>query len=178
MASLKNPWRDGRDCAVLEEACACRSCLNIAENKGTFTQGVGYTSYYEKPQLVCMTRHCHGCPHPLPEPDPEKIRCCPNPDFVKPRNKFVRRQKCRTCGSWANGDILLMLKSLPKHPASKCNHEIVRLNDWIGEQYWRCTSCSCLFDSRPKPHEFGESHDLFFERKMNEWKKKMGLSSP
>ena len=34
------------------------------KDKGSFTPGVGYTSYHAKPRLVCMTRHTRGCPHP------------------------------------------------------------------------------------------------------------------
>jgi hypothetical protein len=37
-------------------------CFAIGEDKGTYMQGRGYTSYHSKPQLVCWTRHLQGCP--------------------------------------------------------------------------------------------------------------------
>lgn len=50
-----------RDCGKLP-------CFSLGFDKGTYTQGRGYTSYHtdakgrrvEKP--VCMTRHLRGCP--------------------------------------------------------------------------------------------------------------------
>lgn len=179
MVKLKNPWHDGRDCSVFEDVCAYRPCLNIGENKGSFTQGVGYTHYYEKPQLVCMTRHCRGCPHPLPDLDLEKVRCCPNPDFAKSRsNRVLQRQKCRTCGSWASGIVLQMIKTLPKFPASRCNHADVGLTEWVGEACWKCPTCASFFDSKPDPHKLGESFEAFSDRKMDEWKKRMRINTP
>lgn len=47
---------------VSSKKCANRPCLHVHEDKGTFTPGVGYTSYHAKPRLVCMTRHQFGCP--------------------------------------------------------------------------------------------------------------------
>lgn len=38
------------------------TCYHVGEDKGTFVQGRGYTSYHKTPRLVCMTRHLHGCP--------------------------------------------------------------------------------------------------------------------
>jgi|GEM_PF-2452944 len=49
--------------------CAFRRCLMRGEDKGSFTPGVGYTSYHDESQYVCMTRHAHGCPHPFSAPD-------------------------------------------------------------------------------------------------------------
>jgi len=37
-------------------------CFVVGEDKGTFAQGVGYTSYHKKVHLVCWTRHLNGCP--------------------------------------------------------------------------------------------------------------------
>ena len=41
--------------------CEWRTCLHKGENRGTFSVGRGYTSYYEKPVYVCMYRQHHGC---------------------------------------------------------------------------------------------------------------------
>ncbi len=41
--------------------CRWRTCLHKGENKGPYTPGRGYTSYYTKPEYVCMTRMNHGC---------------------------------------------------------------------------------------------------------------------
>lgn len=55
---------DGRDVDVLNNACEYRPCFWLGFDKGSFTQGVGYTSYHRGgPRAVCMTRHLHGCPH-------------------------------------------------------------------------------------------------------------------
>jgi len=47
---------------VLDEKCPSRPCFQFGFNKGTFVQGRGYTSYYDKERPVCMRRHLHGCP--------------------------------------------------------------------------------------------------------------------
>lgn len=39
-----------------------RPCYRAGENKGTFSPGRGYTSYFKKPIKVCGTRFYHGCP--------------------------------------------------------------------------------------------------------------------
>lgn len=41
--------------------CRWRKCIHKGENKGPYVAGRGYTSYYTKPQYVCMTRIHHGC---------------------------------------------------------------------------------------------------------------------
>jgi hypothetical protein len=48
---------------VVDALCAKRTCFNLFQDKGTFVQGRGYTSYHAKPQWVCGRRHLHGCPH-------------------------------------------------------------------------------------------------------------------
>jgi len=57
--------------------CEWRVCLQPGENKGTYNQGVGYTSYYTTPQPCCMTRLLGGCPDgPIggrPAPDTAKM---------------------------------------------------------------------------------------------------------
>jgi hypothetical protein len=42
--------------------CQWRDCLHKGEDKGTYQPGRGYTSYYKKPEYVCMTRLTQGCP--------------------------------------------------------------------------------------------------------------------
>jgi hypothetical protein len=42
--------------------CPTLDCFHVGEDKGTFAQGRGYTSYHKVARLVCMTRHLHGCP--------------------------------------------------------------------------------------------------------------------
>lgn len=42
--------------------CKWRECYIPGQNKGTYSQGRGYTSYHDKPRPVCVTRMCHGCP--------------------------------------------------------------------------------------------------------------------
>jgi len=47
---------------VVTKDCLRMKCYNPGQDKGTFTQGKGYTSYYKNPEWVCMYRHLHGCP--------------------------------------------------------------------------------------------------------------------
>lgn len=42
--------------------CIIRTCYNKYEDKGSFSQGRGYTSYYKDFRPACGTRLCHGCP--------------------------------------------------------------------------------------------------------------------
>ena len=114
MTTIKNPWGDGRDASVIEECCAFRHCLHIGENKGSFLNGRGYTRYDKNPTLVCLTNHLHGCPDILPDPDPERARCCAKPDFpkVKGDKRQPHMQRCRTCGTWAKGYTLEVRKGL------------------------------------------------------------------
>lgn len=44
-----------------DELCTWRPCLHRGENKGPYTVGRGYTSYYKTPEYCCMTRLVHGC---------------------------------------------------------------------------------------------------------------------
>jgi hypothetical protein len=48
---------------VADALCKTRSCFQLGQDKGTFVQGRGYTSYYKNPQWVCLRRMLHGCPH-------------------------------------------------------------------------------------------------------------------
>ena len=47
---------------VLDHACPTRSCYRLGFDKGPYTLGRGYTSYYKTARPVCETRHLHGCP--------------------------------------------------------------------------------------------------------------------
>lgn len=46
-----------------DELCDHRQCCHIGEDKGTYTPGKGYTSYYKNPIPCCMVRLNHGCPN-------------------------------------------------------------------------------------------------------------------
>jgi hypothetical protein len=48
---------------VLEADCLQKKCYHPHPNKGSFTQGRGYTSYYDKPEWCCITRENSGCPN-------------------------------------------------------------------------------------------------------------------
>lgn len=58
----------GRKVDVRDAKCVDRNCFVFGFDKGSFSQGRGYTRYHtdakgrrvEKP--VCQTRHLHGCP--------------------------------------------------------------------------------------------------------------------
>lgn len=47
---------------LTDPKCRYRTCFGIMLNKGSFTNGVGYTSYHAKPEEVCRMNHLHGCP--------------------------------------------------------------------------------------------------------------------
>ena len=150
---------DGKEVHVLDSLCQWRTCLRLGEERGVFPQGVGYRRPEGKLRLVCLTRDCHGCPHPLPAPDAEKVRCCPSPDLADPK-KGSRpfRQRCRTCGKWHEGWSLQAVVTLPKYPAVKCKHRMAKKVEWAAEPTWLCHGCSLWFDHEPKPHEKGREN--------------------
>lgn len=45
-----------------DSLCLARKCFNKYENKGSYSQGIGYTRYYPDFRPVCATRAFHGCP--------------------------------------------------------------------------------------------------------------------
>jgi len=53
---------------VLDRECSNRPCYWLGYDKGSYSQGRGYTSYHKNVQgrrvefPVCMTRHLRGCP--------------------------------------------------------------------------------------------------------------------
>ena len=76
---------EGKNVDVVDRICPKRSCFHLGQDKGTFAQGRGYTSYHKTPRWVCWTRHLHGCPHPG--------QC------QKCGTAFLELQtKCRSCG--------------------------------------------------------------------------------
>lgn len=48
---------------VRDAKCFDRPCYWFGFDKGSFTPGVGYTSYHAKERKCCLTRHIKGCPH-------------------------------------------------------------------------------------------------------------------
>lgn len=165
VSRTRNPWGDGRDVHVLDELCELRPCLQVGEDKGSYSPGRGYTSYHKHPKLVCMRRHCHGCPHPLPEPDPERARCCPAPDFAPVKlDAHPAYQTCRTCGTrvHARGRALELARALPKLPASRCKHTAAEPRALGAKLAWRC-SCGSYFEQKPAPHEVGLELPAFLE---------------
>lgn len=102
---------------VLDSLCPYRRCYWRGEDKGTFVQGRGYTSYYKTPYIVCWTRHTKGCPHPIPEIDSERLRCCSAMDFAPGRKgKRAWSKRCRGCGQWSKGLVLTLRLKLLGEP--------------------------------------------------------------
>ena len=129
--------------------CWMRECMWVGEDKGSYTPGRGYTSYYAKPKPVCMRRHTQGCPYPLPEPDPENARCCYAPTY-KGRGK---QMTCETCGAKAPRVVTKILNKLPRLPGVPCRHENQKDTMVMG---WReCPDCRGFWADRTgvKPHE-------------------------
>ena len=177
-AKIKNHLGDGRDASVLDETCAMRPCLHIAEDKGSFTVGFGYPNYSTKPRLVCMTRHADGCPYPLPAPDPEMARCCPAVDFAPVGKHPPRKQRCRNCGAWRSGAMLLAVRELPRRPASRCNHSSVAEEQVACEKAWHCGCCALWWNTRPAAYAVGEAGAAFWSRLMAEWRERVLRETP
>ena len=61
---IKLPVWDGKKALVdvRAEECPKLNCYRLGQDKGPYSPGRGYTSYYKVPKWVCMTRHLHGCP--------------------------------------------------------------------------------------------------------------------
>jgi hypothetical protein len=144
------------DCDVCEpRKCQFRSCFRPGEDKGSFVQGRGYVSYHKVPKKVCMTRHLHGCPLDLPEPDHEARRCCYRPSYQRRKEAPKGWRQCETCGvvnpRWA-ADIL---NGLPGLPGVSCRHEKAKNSMLVG--WIECPicdgGCGGLWDHRPKPFE-------------------------
>lgn len=145
--------------------CWMRECMNPGEDKGSYTPGRGYTSYYKNPRPECMRRLLHGCPYPQPEPDPENARCCYAPTY-KGRGKM---RTCETCGAQAPPWAAKVLNKLPRLPGVPCRHEHQKPGIITG---WReCEDCRGHWADRTgvKPfeaptHTFLEMLDVLGER--------------
>jgi hypothetical protein len=57
----------------IDPLCEFRECCAPGEDKGTFSQGRGYTGYHGKARSCCLTNHLHGCPAPLPLVSPADV---------------------------------------------------------------------------------------------------------
>ena len=103
---------------VHDALCLYRRCLRPHELRGTFVKGRGYISIYRDaegrpaPLLVCMERHLHDCPYPLPAPDPALAACCAAPSFAARRRRAPPPcwQRCRNCGASVAGTRLAILR--------------------------------------------------------------------
>jgi hypothetical protein len=112
--------------------------------------------------------------------NPESARCCPHPDFARPR-KQVWRQRCRTCGNWHRGASLEVSRKLPKHPFARCPHETVNHLDLFGEHRlgltYQCARCRlCWRGSQPQPYAPGEELEPFHRAFLDEWAEVAGLA--
>jgi hypothetical protein len=149
-----------RDVEVLDGLCAFRSCLWVGEWKGVLTPGRGY-SYAPRARwhLQCHRRAERGCPHPLPEPDPEAARCChaPNVRPTKPDRdgRQPRRQRCTTCGAWLSGFTLACVRAgrLPEGPAPHPCAHTAAVPSLARPGWYECNSweggCRGAWDHRP-----------------------------
>lgn len=83
------------------DLCRFRDCFRIEKDKGPYTPGKGYTSYYKNPEVVCMTRLLHGCPGPFI--NGKFKRPMPNwEDFIKEEEEKINATKCtqKVRGRW------------------------------------------------------------------------------
>ena len=146
--------------STCDRECVFRECLHVGEDKGTFVQGRGYTSYHKTPELVCMTRHLHGCPMEKSKPDPENARCCYRPAYFRKGKAPANWQECSTCGAVSPKWVAKILNALPEMPGMKCDHSMVSPSFLKG--YWECNSydsgCRGVWDHKPKARE-SHQHD-------------------
>ncbi len=95
---------DGNTVHVRDADCAFMPCFWTTKRNG---------------RHECGRREQTGCPHPLPAPDPELVRCCAAPAFAKPRVRPMS-QRCKACGETVSGRRLELLRALllaPPAPA-------------------------------------------------------------
>ena len=162
--------------ASCDNLCWSRECMRPGEDKGSFQVGRGYTSYHAKPKPVCVTRHLHGCPNTIPEPDPEVARCCYRPDYLRRGKAPVRWRTCATCGAHAPSGAYPALNALPTLPGVPCAHKGAKralLTGWW--ECWDCTPTWSTWDHRPVPFEVSQfTREEFLEeldRRMSRVKK-------
>ncbi len=130
-----------------DELCPYRPCYRVGIDHGSFTQGVGYTSYHEHSREVCMERHLRGCPVEIPEPIPERARCCHAPRVRPAKGKQPRKQRCLTCSSSLQGYALQCAREGLLPSLSPCKHLAVRADVLIG--WFRCEGCFGFFREKP-----------------------------
>lgn len=153
------------------DKCWMRSCMWPGERKGTYAQGRGYTSYYKVPIPECMTRDRQGCPHPLPEPDPEHARCCYAPVY-KGRGKL---RTCQTCGAKAPPKPAALLNKLPRQQGVPCRHESQKGCMVSG---WReCPDCQGYWAGRDGVEPF-EVPTHTFNDMLNELDRRLSRTPP
>lgn len=154
--------------------CWKRRCMSAGEDKGSFTQGVGYTKYHATPRPVCTTRHLHGCPADCDSPenvDLEGVRCCFRPEYRHKLGAPVGWLTCNTCGAVAPKHAAVELNTLPARKGIACKHEHVTqegvlLNGWFecpdvlytGDQIQVLHTgfCKGIWDHKPKPFEVSQ----------------------
>jgi hypothetical protein len=152
------------------DKCWARSCMRAGEDKGSFTVGRGYTSYHKKPKPVCVTRDYHGCPSPLPEPDPENARCCYRPHYYNAR-RDRKAVPCDTCGATASGKAAKVLNTLPTLPGVPCRHE--KQDDEPLVAGWRkCLACRGYWADRTRVQPF-EVPTHTFEQVLDEMSRRL-----
>lgn len=153
-AGAKDGWWNRYTVACSEpRSCPFRPCMWPGENKGPYTPGRGYTSYYARPEGVCMERHSRGCPAPKPAPDPERARCCYRPDYRRREAAPVKWRTCATCGAVAPVWAAAALNTLPAQPGVPCRHEAK--DEWLAgvPGWYQCGRCRGGWDHRPRPFE-------------------------
>jgi hypothetical protein len=147
--------------------CWCRSCLWPGYDKGSFSIGVGYTSYHKTPKFVCMTNHTQGCPQPLPQPDPENGRCCYRPTYKKKGSAPTGWQTCDTCETQVPKWVAKELNALPTLAGVPCRHSELQpeIMQCTFPGWFECSKCLVAglrtgnpspkwrWDHRPQPFE-------------------------
>src|SRR3989344_3272845 len=134
--------------------CWARPCMWPGEDKGTFIQGQGYTSYRGRPEPVCIHNHLHGCPHPCPEPDPESARCCFRPDYKRRGAAPVGCRECSTCKNRVPVKFTKSLDKLPTLPGVPCEHLGESEPTMIG--WFQCKVCRGFWKRRPQAFEISK----------------------
>ena len=132
---------------TLDGLCQYRECYQVGTDHGTFTQGVGYTSYHEHARTVCMERHLRGCPSEIPAPISERARCCYAPRVRPAKGKLPRKQRCLTCSTLLTGYALQIVRDGLLPSLFPCNHPVMRGDLLIG--WFQCESCKGYFRNKP-----------------------------
>jgi DNA-directed RNA polymerase subunit RPC12/RpoP len=134
---------DGRLVDVVDGDCAFRPCFVLGFDKGPFTPGVGYTSYYPGgARAVCWNRHMNGCPH-----IGAHLKCgdCHQTlgDVVLNDDEREKPDACPECG----GTDLYWLADVLPEPELCCGN--VDLAKPRGRPYsQRCRSCGTKLSGR------------------------------